>query len=49
MTAVNSIGPSNESLASYHMMTLREVPSGKPTITAAHNIRYVGNCTIKKR
>ena len=39
---MNSIGPSNESLASYHMMTLREVPSGKPTITAAHNIRYVG-------
>ena len=39
VTAVNSIGASNESLASYHMMTLREVPSGKPTITAAHNIR----------
>ena len=37
MTAVNSIGASNESLASYHMMTLREVPSGKPTITSAHN------------
>ena len=39
VTAVNEIGPSNESIASYHMMTLREVPSGKPTITAAHNIR----------
>merc|ERR1719232_845756 len=38
VTAVNSIGASNESLASYHMMTLREEPSGKPTITAAHNI-----------
>ena len=39
VTAVNKIGASNESTASYHMMTLREVPSGKPTITAAHNIR----------
>ena len=39
VTGVNEIGASNESLPSYHMMTLREVPSGKPTITAAHNIR----------
>jgi len=38
VTAVNKIGPSNQSQASYHMMTLREVPSGKPTITAAHNL-----------
>lgn len=39
MTAVNNIGSSNQSVPSYHMMTLREVPSGKPTITAAHNLR----------
>lgn len=38
VTAVNKIGPSTQSQASYHMMTLREVPSGKPTITAAHNL-----------
>jgi len=38
VTAVNKIGLSNQSLPSYHMMTLREVPSGKPTITAAHNL-----------
>lgn len=28
---------SNESEASYYMITLREAPSGKPTITSAHN------------
>lgn len=38
VTAVNKIGLSNQSLPSYHMMTLREVPDGKPTITAAHNL-----------
>ena len=38
VTAVNKIGLSNQSIPSYHMMTLREVPSGKPTITAAHNL-----------
>ena len=39
VTGVNSIGASNSSGASWHMMTLREVPSGKPTIKAAHNLR----------
>jgi len=38
VTAANKIGQSNQSQASYHMMTLRELPSGKPTITAAHNL-----------
>ena len=38
VAAVNQIGLSVASQPSYHMMTLREVPSGKPTITAAHNI-----------
>ena len=39
VTGVNSIGQSNSSGPSYHMMTLREIPSGKPTIKAAHNLR----------
>ena len=38
VTAVNKIGLSNQSLPSYHMMTLREVPEGKPTITSAYNL-----------
>eukprot|EP00095_Tigriopus_kingsejongensis_P008769 maker-scaffold151_size306168-snap-gene-2.8 protein:Tk08769 transcript:maker-scaffold151_size306168-snap-gene-2.8-mRNA-1 annotation:"unnamed protein product" len=37
ITAVNAIGRSHHSKESYYMITLREVPSGKPTITAAHN------------
>ena len=35
--AVNGVGLSQESEQSYYMITLREVPSGKPTITSAHN------------
>ena len=35
--AVNGVGLSRESEQSYYMITLREVPSGKPTITSAHN------------
>ncbi|CAB4058090.1 PTPRG [Lepeophtheirus salmonis] len=38
VTAVNALGRSRPSKESYYMITLREVPSGKPTITAAHNI-----------
>eukprot|EP00094_Tigriopus_californicus_P012020 TCALIF_11614-PA protein Name:"Similar to Ptp99A Tyrosine-protein phosphatase 99A (Drosophila melanogaster)" AED:0.07 eAED:0.07 QI:0/0.7/0.45/0.81/1/1/11/539/1209 len=37
VTAVNAIGRSHHSKESYYMITLREVPTGKPTITAAHN------------
>ncbi len=37
VTAVNGMGNSRHSKESYYMLTLREVPSGKPTITAAHN------------
>lgn len=37
VTAVNDMGRSRHSKVSYYMLTLREVPSGKPTITAAHN------------
>lgn len=37
VTAVNAMGRSHNSQSSYYMLTLREVPSGKPTITAAHN------------
>ena len=35
--AVNGVGLSQESEQSYYMITLREKPSGKPTITSAHN------------
>ncbi len=35
--AVNEIGESAASKESYYMITLREAPSGKPTITAAQN------------
>ncbi|XP_023221800.1 tyrosine-protein phosphatase 99A-like isoform X2 [Centruroides sculpturatus] len=35
--AVNSIGESQPSKESYYMVTLREVPDGKPTIIGAHN------------
>jgi receptor-type tyrosine-protein phosphatase gamma len=34
---VNEIGESAASKESYYMITLREAPSGKPTITAAQN------------
>ena len=37
VVAVNGVGLSRESDQSYYMITLREVPSGKPTITSAHN------------
>ena len=37
VVAVNGVGLSKESEQSYYMITLREVPSGKPTITSAHN------------
>ena len=37
MVAVNGVGLSKESEQSYYMITLREEPSGKPTITSAHN------------
>ena len=37
VVAVNGVGLSLESEQSYYMITLREVPSGKPTITSAHN------------
>ena len=37
VTAVNGVGQSGESEESYYMITLRESPSGKPTITSAHN------------
>ena len=37
VSAVNAMGRSTYSKESYYMLTLREVPSGKPTITAAHN------------
>ena len=33
-----SSGLRSESSESYYMITLREVPSGSPTITVAHNI-----------
>ncbi|KAK9718919.1 Fibronectin type III domain [Popillia japonica] len=35
--AVNAMGASLPSKESYYMVTLREVPTGKPTITTAHN------------
>ncbi|XP_063218642.1 protein sidekick-2-like [Bacillus rossius redtenbacheri] len=35
--AVNAMGPSRASKESYYMVTLREVPDGRPTITTAHN------------
>ena len=37
VSGVNGVGQSPESEESYYMITLREVPSGKPTITSAHN------------
>ncbi|KAK2726948.1 hypothetical protein QYM36_007700, partial [Artemia franciscana] len=38
VVGVNSRGPSLPSLASYYMVTLREVPDGKPVITSAYNV-----------
>ncbi|KAF5274565.1 hypothetical protein FQA39_LY07177 [Lamprigera yunnana] len=35
--AVNAMGTSNPSMESYYTVTLREDPSGKPTIITAHN------------
>ncbi|XP_048512163.1 tyrosine-protein phosphatase 99A-like isoform X2 [Athalia rosae] len=37
IAAVNAMGRSRSSKESYYMVTLREVPDGKPTITTAHN------------
>ncbi|XP_015928066.1 putative receptor-type tyrosine-protein phosphatase mosPTP-1 isoform X2 [Parasteatoda tepidariorum] len=37
VVAVNTIGSSKPSKESYYMVTLREVPDGKPNITYAHN------------
>ncbi|XP_071054817.1 putative receptor-type tyrosine-protein phosphatase mosPTP-1 isoform X3 [Onthophagus taurus] len=37
VSAVNAMGSSNPSKESYFMVTLREAPTGKPTITTAHN------------
>ncbi|XP_046481648.1 tyrosine-protein phosphatase 99A isoform X1 [Neodiprion pinetum] len=37
IAAVNAMGRSLPSKESYYMVTLREVPDGKPTITTAHN------------
>ena len=37
VVAVNSIGPSAPSKESYYMLTLREVPDGKPEITSHSN------------
>ncbi|XP_055926868.1 tyrosine-protein phosphatase 99A-like isoform X1 [Argiope bruennichi] len=37
VVAVNAIGASRPSKESYYMVTLREVPDGKPNITYAHN------------
>ncbi|KYM79703.1 Protein sidekick-2 [Atta colombica] len=37
VAAINALGRSKPSQASYYMVTLREIPEGKPTITAAHN------------
>jgi receptor-type tyrosine-protein phosphatase gamma len=36
--AVNRIGASPPSLPSYHMMTLREAPRGKPLIVRVQNL-----------
>uniref|UniRef100_T1JAT5 Uncharacterized protein n=1 Tax=Strigamia maritima TaxID=126957 RepID=T1JAT5_STRMM len=36
--AVNAVGFSKPSKESYYMVTLREVPEGKPEITSAHNV-----------
>ncbi|XP_068916356.1 tyrosine-protein phosphatase 99A isoform X2 [Tenebrio molitor] len=37
VVAVNAMGASHPSKESYYMVTLREAPAGKPTITTAHN------------
>ncbi|KAK5639714.1 hypothetical protein RI129_012206 [Pyrocoelia pectoralis] len=37
VVAVNAMGASSPSKESYYMVTLREIPTGKPTITTAHN------------
>ncbi|CAL4083881.1 unnamed protein product [Meganyctiphanes norvegica] len=37
VVAVNALGPSRPSKGSYYMVTLRELPEGKPVFTAAHN------------
>ena len=38
VVAVNGVGLSRESEQSYYMITLREQPSGKPTITASRQL-----------
>ena len=38
VVAIYSGGEESESEESFYMITLREVPSGSPTITVAHNI-----------
>ncbi|XP_054721502.1 tyrosine-protein phosphatase 99A-like [Uloborus diversus] len=37
VVAVNTIGASKPSKESYYLLTLREIPDGKPNITYAHN------------
>ncbi|ROT64779.1 putative tyrosine-protein phosphatase 99A [Penaeus vannamei] len=37
VVAVNALGMSSPSKESYYMVTLRELPEGKPIFTAAHN------------
>nr|XP_053639721.1 tyrosine-protein phosphatase 99A-like [Cherax quadricarinatus] len=37
VVAVNALGESQPSKESYYMVTLRELPEGKPIFTAAHN------------
>ncbi|KAK8381218.1 hypothetical protein O3P69_008230 [Scylla paramamosain] len=37
VVAVNALGMSQPSIKSYYMITLRELPEGKPIFTAAHN------------
>ena len=38
VVAIYSAGEESESEESFYMITLREAPSGSPTITMAHNI-----------
>ncbi|XP_067128847.1 tyrosine-protein phosphatase 99A-like isoform X4 [Centruroides vittatus] len=38
VVAVNAIGGSEPSKESYYMVTLREVPDGRPTIASAYNV-----------
>ena len=37
VVALNEVGYSEPSVESYYMITLRETPTGKPTITEARN------------